>query len=148
MKDLAHSLIIPCSSKQWCKPFLFFERLVLLETINVIDEIVMDLALKMLIFLMLSTIHCRWKKKSNAATEEVIFFFFEIILYKFQLYTSSSCTQVLYTKKIVTLRNKRFTFSVFVIIKYSLPDCSSIAYLQKQTQLLHLFFLLSTIIWS
>ena len=26
---------------------------------------------------------------SNAATEEVIFFLFEIIVYKFQLYTSS-----------------------------------------------------------
>ena len=29
------------------------------------------------------------KKMSNAATEEVIFFLFEIIVYKFQLYTSS-----------------------------------------------------------
>ena len=70
--------------------FSVFERLVLLETVNVIDEIVMDLTLKMLVLLMLSTIHCRWKKKvSNAATEEVIFFLFEIIVYKFQLYTSS-----------------------------------------------------------
>ena len=54
----------------------------------------MDLTLKMLLLLMLSGIHCRWKKKkSNAATEEVIFFFLsEIIVYKFQLYTSSVLT--------------------------------------------------------
>ena len=32
------------------------------------------------------------KKKSNAATEEVIFFLFEIIVYKFQLYTISILT--------------------------------------------------------
>ena len=45
--------------------FSVFERLVLLETVNVIDEIVMDLTLKMLVLLMLSTIHCRWKKKKE-----------------------------------------------------------------------------------
>ena len=46
-----------------------------------------------------STLNAKWnslsvkKKKSNAATEEVIFFFLsEIIVYKFQLYTSSVLT--------------------------------------------------------
>ena len=48
MKGLAHSIIISCSSQQRCQLF-FFERVFLLNKVDVIDQIVVDLT-KMHVF--------------------------------------------------------------------------------------------------
>ena len=48
MKDLAHSIIISCSSQQQCQLF-FFERVFSLNKVDGIDQIVADLT-KMLVF--------------------------------------------------------------------------------------------------